>query len=90
MSNAKKIRKSSDKKLSGVCAGIAEYFDIDPTFIRIGWVILTLCTTAFPGIIAYIVCALVFPDATSSSENVDHLRSANSTQGDTTHVKGDF
>ena len=85
MSHAKKIRKSSDKKLSGVCAGIAEYFDIDPTFGRIGWVILTLCTTAFPGIIAYIVCALVFPDA--DSVNVHEMKRANDTQTDTTHVE---
>ena len=50
-----KFRK--DRKLCGVCGGIAEYLEIDPTIIRILWIILTLCWGA--GILAYILCALV-------------------------------
>ncbi len=57
----KKLYKSnSDKKLAGVCAGIAEYFDIDPTIIRLGWVFATLFVGA--GIIAYIIAALIIPN----------------------------
>ncbi len=56
----KKLYKSnSNKMLDGVCAGIAEYFDIDPTLIRLGWVVLTLAGGS--GILAYIICALVIP-----------------------------
>ena len=56
----KRLYKSNtDKKLDGVCAGIAEYFDIDPTVIRIGWVIFSLCGGS--GILAYIICALIIP-----------------------------
>ncbi len=59
----KKLYKSStDKKISGVCAGIAEYFDIDPTLVRVLYVVLSLFTTAFPGLILYIVLALVMPE----------------------------
>ena len=48
------------KKLCGVCGGIAEYFDVDPTLIRLLWVILVLCVGT--GILAYIVAALIMPN----------------------------
>lgn len=58
---SKKLYKSrSDQKLCGVCAGIGRFFDIDPTIIRLLWVVITLAGGA--GIVAYIVCALVIPD----------------------------
>ena len=47
------------KKLDGVCGGIAEYFDIDPTIVRLAWVLFTAC--AGSGILAYIVAAIVMP-----------------------------
>lgn len=56
----KKLYKSStDKKLDGVCAGIAEYFDIDPTVIRLAWVLAVAC--AGVGILGYILAAIVMP-----------------------------
>lgn len=45
--------------LAGVCGGIAEYFDVDPTLVRLGWVLF--CCMAGSGILAYIVCAIVIP-----------------------------
>lgn len=59
MENKKLYKSNTDKKLDGVCAGIANYFGIDPTLIRIGWVLLSLFW--FTGVIAYIVCAIVIP-----------------------------
>lgn len=57
----KKLYKSKyDRKLDGVCAGIAAFFDIDPTIVRVLWVLVTLFT-AFSGVIAYIVCDVVIP-----------------------------
>lgn len=47
------------KKVCGVCGGIAEYFDIDPTLIRVIWLMALLC--AGTGGIAYLVCAICFP-----------------------------
>lgn len=47
------------KKLDGVCGGIAEYFDIDPTLVRIAWILFTACAGC--GIIAYIIAAIVMP-----------------------------
>ena len=53
-------RSTRDRKLAGVCGGIAEWLGIDPVIIRIGWMILTLCWGS--GVLAYIVCALVLPE----------------------------
>ena len=55
----KKLTKSTNKMLSGVLAGIAEYLNVDPTLIRLAWVILTAMGGA--GVLAYIVCAIIFP-----------------------------
>jgi phage shock protein C len=53
-------RSRQDKKVAGVCAGLARYFDVDPSLVRIVWLVLTLCPP-FPGIVAYIVCWIVMP-----------------------------
>lgn len=56
----KKLYKSStDKKLDGVCAGIGEYLDIDPTVVRLLWVLATLFAGA--GVWAYIIAAVIMP-----------------------------
>lgn len=47
------------KKIDGVCGGIAEYFDIDPTLIRLIWIFFTACVGS--GIIAYIIAAIIMP-----------------------------
>ena len=47
------------KKLCGVCGGIAEYFNIDPTVVRLLWMFLVLC--AGTGILAYFVAAIIMP-----------------------------
>jgi phage shock protein C len=58
----KQFYKSNDRKISGVCGGIAEYFNIDPTIVRLIWAGLSLFTSGFPGLILYIVCAVVMPE----------------------------
>ncbi len=59
----KKLYLSSDNKmLSGVCGGIAEYFDADPTLVRLGWVIASIMTGLFPGLLGYIIAAVVIPE----------------------------
>jgi len=58
----KRLYKSNDNKiLCGVLGGIGEYFDLDPTLIRIAYVLLSLCTTGFPGLLGYILMAIVMP-----------------------------
>ncbi|NLJ88382.1 MAG: PspC domain-containing protein [Epulopiscium sp.] len=50
-----------DKKLAGVCGGIAEYFDLDSTLVRILWVLVCLMMSIVPGIIVYLVCWALMP-----------------------------
>lgn len=59
----KLYRSNTDKKICGVCGGVAEYFGIDPTLVRLGWALVSIFAGA--GIIAYIVCALIIPEKPS-------------------------
>jgi phage shock protein C len=57
----KKLYKSKvDKKLAGVCGGVAEYFGLDPTLVRLGYAVLVLF--AGTGLLLYIVCAFIMPE----------------------------
>ncbi|MBS7289779.1 MAG: PspC domain-containing protein [Bacteroidales bacterium] len=59
---AKRLYKSrNDRMIAGVCGGIGEYFDIDPTLIRILWV--TLLFMAGGGLVAYLIAWIVIPNA---------------------------
>jgi len=60
MATGKKLYRSNDRILGGVCAGLAEYFDMDPTVVRLVYTLLTLCT-AFSGILIYPILWLVMP-----------------------------
>lgn len=55
----KKLTKSGNKKLAGVCAGIAEYFGIDPTIVRLIFALFTLFIGY--GVTTYIVCCIMMP-----------------------------
>ena len=57
----KKLYKIEEgRKLDGVCGGIAEYFNVDPTLIRLVWTLVTLCTVGV-GLIGYLICAVIMP-----------------------------
>ena len=56
----KRLYKSNDNRMiDGVCGGIAEYFDIDPTLARIGWILF--CAAGGSGFVAYLIAALIIP-----------------------------
>ena len=56
----KRLYKSNvNQQIDGVCAGIAEYFGLDPTVIRLAWVLFSLLGGS--GVLAYIICAVVIP-----------------------------
>ncbi|MCQ2333249.1 MAG: PspC domain-containing protein [Paludibacteraceae bacterium] len=61
----KKLTKSTDKKLAGVCAGLAEYFGLDATLIRVLYAALTVFSAGFPGIVLYIIMTLIMPEKTA-------------------------
>lgn len=55
-------RSKKDKMLAGICAGIGEYYDIDPTLIRLLFVAVTIVTSFIPGIILYLIAWLIIPE----------------------------
>ena len=61
MDKKKRLYKSKvNKKIDGICGGIAEYFVLDPTLVRLGWVLFTCLGGS--GLLAYIICAFVIPE----------------------------
>lgn len=59
----KKLRRSENRMLGGVIAGLAEYFDVDVTMLRVCFVLLSLFTAAFPGLLVYIILLLLMPNS---------------------------
>lgn len=60
----KKLYKSSqDKMLCGVCGGLAEYFGVDSTLVRLVFALASVFTAAIPGVLVYLICAIVIPEA---------------------------
>ena len=55
-------RSKSDRMIAGVCGGIAKSFDWDPTFVRIAYVLISLLSAAFPGILFYIILWVLVPE----------------------------
>ncbi|MBQ2520824.1 MAG: PspC domain-containing protein [Paludibacteraceae bacterium] len=63
----KQLTRGADKMLAGVCSGIAEYFDLDPTLVRVCYAVLTIFTTCFPGLLLYLLLILIMPAAPQAS-----------------------
>lgn len=57
------LKKSHNKMIAGVCGGLAEWFGWDPTLIRLLYVLISIFSVAFPGIIVYIILWVVMPPA---------------------------
>lgn len=58
----KKLYRSSNRVLEGVCGGIAEYFSVDPTLIRVLYAVLSLFSAGFPGLLLYIILMILVPN----------------------------
>ena len=64
-------RSQADRKLAGICGGIARYLDTDPVFVRVAWVILSIVPgTILLGVLAYVVAWIIVPEADPGSEPV--------------------
>ena len=64
MASVKRLTRSTNKILGGVCGGIAEYFEIDPTLVRIAYAALSIFSAGFPGLLLYIIMLILMPQAT--------------------------
>ena len=60
-------RSYSDRKIGGVCGGLGEYLNVDPTIIRLAAAFLFVATGFVPGIIAYVIAWVVVPEAPASA-----------------------
>ena len=69
----RKLTRSANKMVGGVCAGLAEYFDVDVTLVRVAYVFLTIFT-CFAGVICYIIMAIIIPNASSNSGNTTEIQ----------------
>jgi phage shock protein C len=60
---AKKLMRSrADRKVGGVCAGLAQHLDLDTSLVRILWVFITLASGILPGIVAYVLGWIIIPE----------------------------
>ena len=59
----KLCRSQTNKMVAGVCAGLAEYINIDPTVVRVTWALISLSGA---GLVAYLICALIIPEKPSN------------------------
>jgi len=57
----KKLKRSRNQMIAGVCAGIADYFNLDPTLVRVGYAVLSVFSAGFPGLFLYIILWIVMP-----------------------------
>lgn len=60
----RRLTKSSDRMIAGVCGGIADYFDLDPTLVRVAYALLTVFSMAFPGVLLYVLLCFIMPKGT--------------------------
>jgi phage shock protein C len=60
------VRPIRGRKVAGVCLGFAYYLDLDPTLVRILWLVLTFFSCVFPGILGYIIAWILMPETDSS------------------------
>ena len=59
---SKRLRKSKNRMIAGVCGGIAEWLGWDPTLVRVLYVLVSIFSAAFPGILVYIILWIVMPN----------------------------
>ena len=57
----KRLTRSNDRVIAGVIAGFAEYFDIDPVLLRVIFVVVSILSTGFPGLLVYLICWIFIP-----------------------------
>lgn len=57
----KLYRSETNKVWAGVIGGVGEYFDIDPTILRLLWIVIVIFTGIIPGLIAYLIAVMIVP-----------------------------
>lgn len=68
------LRRSNDRVIAGVCGGLAEFFDWDPTVVRALYVFLSVISVAFPGFLMYLVLWWVMPAPDARDSDLEGFR----------------
>ena len=83
MATKKLTRSANNKMLAGVCGGLAEYFGVDATLVRIIYAVLAFFTTGFPGLLLYIILMLIMPVKQDADiEDVEYVEAKDETQNE--------
>jgi phage shock protein C len=64
-------RSRTDRKIAGVLGGFAQHFDIDPTLVRVGYLLSAILLAGFPGVLVYLVLWLIIPEESYADELTD-------------------
>ena len=72
--NKKLYRSRTKRALSGVCGGLEDYFEIDVTIIRLVWVLISIMSGGFPGVVAYVIAVFIIPEQPAGYHDDDMKR----------------
>jgi len=61
MAGQRVYRSREDRLIGGICGGLGEYFDVDPTILRISWVAITVFSGVLPGVLVYCIALFIVP-----------------------------
>ncbi|HAK68306.1 MAG TPA: PspC domain-containing protein [Treponema sp.] len=92
----KRLYRSDKKVICGVCGGISEYFDIDPTIVRVAWALITCFSAIIVGTVAYFICAAIIPEKGSDgsvnpqTNGDENLKRANTDSSGSSTTSSDF
>lgn len=67
-------RSRGDRMIAGVCGGLAEWLGWDPTVVRLGYLVLTVLSAAFPGVLVYLLLWIIMPDETKPRRRTEWKR----------------
>ncbi|NQV93424.1 PspC domain-containing protein [Candidatus Kaiserbacteria bacterium] len=70
MVTQKLYRSREDTMIGGVCGGLGEYFSIDATILRLGWVVVTIFSGVAPGFIVYVIALFIIPKKASTEHSL--------------------
>ncbi|MDE6470835.1 MAG: PspC domain-containing protein [Eubacterium sp.] len=73
----KLYRSKTERMLEGVCGGIAVYFNVDPTIVRLVWALVSIFSAAIPGVLLYIVCSFIIPEEPDAYDTTGYYHNDN-------------
>lgn len=70
----KLYRSKTEKRIAGVCGGLAQYLNVNVSIIRIAWALISIFTSGVPGTLVYIICAMIIPEEPDSFDTTGNYK----------------